>query len=175
MATLTVRAVFEAATVLGLLDEPEFQDNITLQAARNVKPISDQFFAVFVFSTEPQPDGTRVLRTISTTVVGIQRYTTTRLGYQGIYPTQTSGDGVLRETLRAHYRAQQEATMERLNSVDRDIRSPWTKHFRNGAGDLSVPPEFIIADPDLEELKNLFSKPDPRRESNLDELGQAPE
>src|SRR5436309_26829 len=117
MATLTMRAVFQAGAVVGLLDEAEFANNVVLQAARDVKPISDHYLAVFVFSAEPRDDGTRVLRIISTTVVGIQRYTTTRLRYQGVYVVQPEGDSVLMETLRAHYRAQLQDTMERLQSI----------------------------------------------------------
>ncbi|SRR6266545_3747980 len=169
MATLTLRAVFEAATVLGLLDERDFAHNLRLQAARDVKPFSDHYLAVFVFSAEPLDDGTRVLRIISTTVVGIQRYTTTRLLYQGVYPAHApegeEDDGLLMDTLRAHFRAQQEDTMERLQSMGSTLAPPWTRNFPNGAGDLASPPEFIIADPDLTQLENLFSIPDPRSES----------
>jgi len=53
MATLTLRTIFEAETVLGLLEEPEFAHNVALQAARDVKPTSDHYLAVFVFSAEP--------------------------------------------------------------------------------------------------------------------------
>jgi hypothetical protein len=73
------------------------------------------------------------------------------------------------DTLRAHFRAQQEDTVERFKYVGSGIRPPWTKHFPNGASDLSGPPEFIIADADLAELENLFSMPDPRHESDSDE------
>jgi hypothetical protein len=169
MATLTLRAVFDAVTVLGLLDEPELADNLALQVARDVKPTSDHFLAVFVFAANPRADGTRELQIISTTVVGIQRYTTSRLRYQGIYLARPSGDSLLMDTLRAHFRAQQEDTVERFNYVGSRIRPPWTKHFPNGAADVSDPPEFIIADPDLAELENLFSMPDPRHESAPDE------
>ena len=168
MATLTLRAVFEAGTVLGLLDEPDFVHNLHLQAARDVKPTSDHYLAVFVFSAEPLDDGTRVLRIISTTVVGIQRYTTTRLRYQGIYPAHAADgeeDSLLMDTLRAHFRAQQEDTTERLQSIGSTFAPPWTRNFPNGAGDLASPPEFIIADPDLVQLEKLFSIPDPRSEA----------
>lgn len=168
MATLTLRAVFDAETVLGLLDEPEFSHNVPLQAAREVKPTSDAYLAIFVFSAEPLDDGTRVLRVISTTVLGIQRYTVTRLRYQGVYPVRADEDSLLLDTLRAHYRAQQEDTMERLQSVGGTLPLRWTKDFPNGAGDLANPPEFIIADPDLEQLEKLFSVPDPRPEADED-------
>lgn len=168
MATLTLRAVFDAGTILGLLDEPDFAHNLHLQAARDVKPFSDHYLAVFVFSAEPLDDGTRVLRIISTTVVGIQRYTTTRLLYQGIYPAHSpegEEDSLLMDTLRAHFRAQQEDTMERMQSIGSTFAPPWTRNFPNGAGDLASPPEFIIADPDLVQLEKLFSIPDPRSEA----------
>ena len=91
MATLTLRTIFEAGTVLGLLEEPEFAHNVAIQAAREVKPTSDHYLAVFVFTAEPLDDGTRVLRIISTTVLGVQRYTTTRLRYQSVYPAEADG------------------------------------------------------------------------------------
>jgi hypothetical protein len=47
MPTLTFRTVFEKATVLSLLAEPEFAGNWALQVARDVKP-SDHYFAIFV-------------------------------------------------------------------------------------------------------------------------------
>ena len=164
MAILTLRTIFEAGTVLGLLEEPGFAHNVALQAAREVKPTSDHYLAVFVFSAEPLDDGTRVLRIISTTVLGVQRYTTTRLRYQSVYPAEAAGDSLLMETLRAHFRAQQEDTMERFQSVGSALPLRWTRRFPNGAGDLAEPPEFIIADPDLEQLEKLFSVPDPRPE-----------
>jgi len=171
MAILTLRAIFEAETVLSLLDEPEFAHNLSLQAARDVKPISDHYLAVFVFSAEALDDGTRALRVVSTTVLGIQRYTTTRLRYQGVYPAFADGESLLMDTLRAHYRAQQQDTIERLGSIGSGFPPPWIRNFPNGAGDLADPPEFIIADPDLEQLEKLFSVPDPRAEADEDETG----
>ena len=162
MPTLTFRTVFEKATVLSLLAEPEFAGNWALQVARDVKPTSDHYFAIFVFAGEPLGDGSMALHIVSTTVVGIQRYTTTRLSYQGIYRSQPDGGDLLMETLRAHYRAQQEDTMERCASVGSALPLRWTKSFPNGAGDLASPPEIIIADPDLAELERLFSLPAPR-------------
>lgn len=160
---LTIRTVFDNATVLSLLDEPEFADNYTLQAQRDVKPVSDHYLAVFVLDAEPLGDGRMALRIVSTTVLGVQRYTTTRLGYQGVHLAAPSGEGMLIQMLRAHYRAQQEDTLQRLSSVGGALPLRWTKSFPNGAGDLASPPEFVIADPDLAELEKLFSLPDPRR------------
>ena len=73
------------------------------------------------------------------------------------------------ETLRAHFRAQQEDTLERFMSVGSALPLRWTKNFPNGAGDLASPPEFIMADPDLAELEKLFSTPDPRSEAEGDD------
>lgn len=170
MATLTLRTLFEPGTVLGLLDEPEFAHNIVLRASRDVKPTNDAYLAIFVFNAEPLDDGTRALRVISTTVLGIQRYTVTRFRYQGVY-TAAAEDNLLMDTLRAHYRAQQEDTMERVQSVGGALPLHWTKSFPNGAGDLADPPEFIIADPDLEQLEKLFSVPDPRLETGGEDIG----
>lgn len=162
MMALTIRTVFEKATVLSLLSEPGFADNYSLQAQRDVKPLSDHYLAIFVFAAEPLGDGKMALRPVSTTVVGIQRYTTTRLRYQGVHVANPAGEGLLMDTLRAHYRAQQEDTIERLMSVGEALPLRWTKSFPNGAGDLADPPEFVIADPDLAELEKLFSLPDHR-------------
>ena len=169
MATLTLRTIFERATVLSLLDEYEFEHNLALTAARDVKPFNDHYLAIFVFNAESLDNGTRALRAISTTVVGVQRYTTTRLRHQGIYLAHAVGDNLLMETLRAHYRAKQEDTMERIQSIGGALPLRWTKDFPNGAGDLASPPEFIIADPDLAQLEALFSIPDPRIEADDDE------
>jgi hypothetical protein len=165
MPTLTLRTIFEGSTVLSLLAEPEFAGNYALQAARDVKPTSDHFLAIFVFAGEPMGDGSMALRIVSTTVVGIQRYTTTRLQYQGVHISKPDGEGLLMETLRAHYRAQQEDTLERFATIGSALPLRWTKSFPNGAGDLTSPPEIIIADPDLAELERLFSLPAPRLET----------
>jgi hypothetical protein len=165
MMALTIRTVFEKATVLSLLAEPEFAGNYALQAERDVEPTSDHYLAVFVFAAEPLGDGRMALRTVSTTIVGIQRYTTTRLKYQGVRMANPARDNLLMETLRAHYRAKQEDTLERFISVGSAMPLRWTKSFPNGAGDLTSPPEFVIADPDLAELEKLFSIPDPRFET----------
>lgn len=169
MMALTIRTVFEKATVLSLLAEPEFATNYALQAARDVKPTSDHYLAVFVFEAEPLGDGRMALRAVSTTIVGVQRYTTTRLEYQGVHIANSPGEGLLMETLRAHYRAQQEDTLERFMSVGSALPLRWTKSFPNGAGDLTSPPQFVIADPDLGELEKLFSLPDARFETGGDE------
>jgi hypothetical protein len=165
MMALTIRTIFERATVLSLLAEPDFAGNYALQAERDVKPTSDHYLAIFVFAVEQLGDGRVALRTISTTVVGIQRYTTTRLKYQGVHMANAPGESLLLETLRAHYRAQQEDTLERFMSVGSAVPLRWTKSFPNGAGDLTSPPEFVIADRNLAELEKLFSLPDPRFET----------
>ena len=62
MTSLTVHTILEEATILSLLAEPEFAGNNDLLAARDVKPRSDHFLAVVVFSAEPLEDGSRLLR-----------------------------------------------------------------------------------------------------------------
>ena len=69
--------------------------------------------------------------------------------------------GLVTETLRAHFRVCCENIDEFLSSGlrPRPARS-WIKKFPNGAGDLRNPLEFVIADPDVEELEKLFDTPD---------------
>lgn len=165
MPTLTLRTIFGQATVLSLLAEPEFAGNWALKAERDVKPTSDHYLAIFVFAGEPLGNGSMALRIVSTTVLGIQRYTTTRLSYQGVHISAPEGEDLLMETLRAHYRAQQVDTLERLGSIGSALPLRWTMSFPNGAGDLANQPEIIIADPDLAELERLFSLPGPRFET----------
>jgi hypothetical protein len=166
---LTLRTIFSSSAVLSLLDEPEFADNLTLKAARDVKPLNDQYLAVFVFAAQSKADGTVLLDPISTTVVGIQRYSTNRLRSQGIYETaDPSANPILSGTLRAHFRAKQEDLNERLTSISTAHHLRWTKDFPNGAGDLAIRPEFVIADPDLADLERLFSVQDPRPEDEVD-------
>ena len=67
--------------------------------------------------------------------------------------------------MRAHYRAAQRDTFERINAIGtHGIPLRWTKNFPNGARDLSNPPEFVVSDPDLAELEKLFNSPDTRSE-----------
>lgn len=167
MQTLTFRAILERATVLHLLREAEFEGNLALQSARDVGPASDHYFIVFVYSAEPHEDGSLLLRVVSTTVLGIQRYTTTRLRYQGVYAIpERHMNTLLWETLRAHYRANQDDTLERVTAATIGVRLPWSKNFWNGAGELASSPEFLVADPDLEELERLFRIRDPRSGPN---------
>jgi hypothetical protein len=167
---ITLRTIFESDDVFRLLEEPEFAHNTSLHAARDIKPFSDHFLAIFVFEAESQYDGSLLLRAISTTVVGIQRYTTKRLQHQGIYvATNPDEHPILPGTLRAHFHAREEDLRERLNSIW-GPKLRWTKEFPNGAGDLASPTEFVISDPDLTALEKLFSVPDPRpQENNPDE------
>jgi hypothetical protein len=162
--TITLRTLFDRATVLKLLEEPELAHNLALRAIRDITPFNDHYLAIFVFSAKPLDDGTLLLRATSTTVVGIRRDTTIRMRHQGIYLTKGATRTILSQTLRAHFRAQQEGINERLASIGSSINPRWTKNFPNGAGDLVSPPEFVMADPDLTELERLFSTPDPRSE-----------
>lgn len=155
--TITMRTIFERATLLQLFDEPEFKNNISLRAVRGGNPLNEHYFAVFVYDVESQDDGTIRLCSISTTLVGIQRYTIRRLIYQGIYVArQLDKDQLLFATLRAHYRAEEQDFMETLSSVY-GPKMRWTKNYPNGAGDLSTPFEFVIEDPDLADLNALFN------------------
>jgi hypothetical protein len=164
--TVTLRTVFERASILELLEDPEFEHNVPYSIDRDNALKSDHYFVVFVFIAESQKDGHLLLRVASTTVVGIQRYTTTRLRYQGVYVTSTPNESsLLAETLRAHFRADQEFFAKCVEAAAPFAPPlPWYKDFRNGAGDLSSPPEFAMSDPELEELEKLFNTPDTRSE-----------
>lgn len=164
-----MRSVLERASILKILEEPEFAHTITARVINENKPANDYFFAVLVFTAESQDDGSLLLRVISTTVVGIQRFTTSRLRLQGVYVVAKPHElDLISEALRAHFRAQQEDTNERLASIGpRGMPLGWFKrHFPNGAGDLSSPPEFVISDPEFEELEKFLNTPDTRSESD---------
>ena len=163
MGFLTIRTVFDRETVLGLLTENEFRSNLALGAAANMRPFNDHYLGFFVLRTEPSGQGDLMLHIASSTVVGIQRYTTTRLKYQGIYlAPNPRPDGLLVELLRAHYRGEEEDTFERLSSIS-GLPLRWTKRwYANGAGDLQNPPQFSISDPEIDELNKLFSLRDDR-------------
>lgn len=166
MRMLTLRALLERGSLLHLLEEPEFGHNIALGIVKDNHVKCDHYFAIFVFTAESKDNGELSLRVASTTVVGVQRHTTKRLRYQGVYldPGMTDNH-IFMETLRAHYRAAQQETFERMNAIGtHGMPFRWTKHFPNGAGDLSNLPEFVVADPDLEELEKLFNTPDTRDE-----------
>ena len=172
MRTLTIRTIFERASILRLLEEPEF-DIITLQGIAKDKLKCDHYFSVFVFSVQSGEDGNLLLRVTSTTVVGIQRYTTKRISDQGVYVISALDENsLITETLRAHFRAWRKLMQERVDAIPLGPQVPlhWNKQFENGAGDLDSPPEFVISDPELEELDKLFNARDPLAESdNLDE------
>ena len=160
MATiLTMRAIFERGSILKLLEEPEFKDNLHAGVIRSNRILSDHYFAVFVFASQPQEGGRLLLRVVSTTLVGIQQYTTTRLHDQGVRDAGGVETHLVAETLRAHFRAEQEDTAQRMMAAGSNARLPWIKdHFPNGAGDLSEPPEFVIKDLDFEGLERLFNE-----------------
>lgn len=48
--------MFPRQAVLGLLEEPELEDCMTLVAHRDVKPVPDVYMAVFVVQVEPVPE-----------------------------------------------------------------------------------------------------------------------
>jgi hypothetical protein len=157
-----MRAVFSLNVVLKIAQETEFEHNICAGTIRTNLLKVDDYLGVFVFEANSQGDGTMVLTTLSTTLLGIQRYTTKRLYAQGIYTVPTlEDDSILREIIKSHIRAADEDTMARLEIVPTGMKLPWAKHnFPNGAGDLSDPPTFVIGDPELDELERLFGDPD---------------
>jgi hypothetical protein len=108
--TLTFRTVFERASILKLSEEPELEHNHTLKTLREGYAPFDHYLGVFVFTAESQDDGSLLLRAVSTTVVGIQRFTTKRLQLQAVYVAASplERDGPFAATLRAHYRAADE-------------------------------------------------------------------
>lgn len=119
MATITMRCLFERSSILKLLEKPEFEHNLRASVIRDSRPVNDHCFAVFVFTSQPQEDGSLLLRVASTTLVEIQRYTTTRLRYQGVYVSRPDDNHVVAETLRAHFRAEQEDTVQRTSAISR--------------------------------------------------------
>lgn len=131
-----------------LLDEPDFAQSLALEEQC---ALADQFLAIFVFEAEWQNKPTLLLRAISTTVLGIQRYTTKRLARQGVRTISASErDQIPLDVLRDHFRAQ-----DRLKSAN-GPQIHWTEQFANGAGDLSDRTRFVIADPDVSRLNALF-------------------
>lgn len=155
--TITMRTIFDRATILRLLDEREFEHNTSLRVVKDGNPHNEHYLALFVYDAESQNDGTMLLRPVSTTVLGIQRFTTTRLRYQGVYVSHApERDELLFETLRAHYRAAQQDLVERIHSMHGPSMR-WTKEFPNGAGDLDMPFEFVIQDPDITDLNTLLN------------------
>jgi len=167
---LTVRTVFERATVLGLLQEREFQANQELSAEASVKPLSDAFLAVFTLQAEATDDGMLRLRIVSTTVLGIQRYSIKRLQWQhvNVHPGE---DGLVMDLLRAHFRHRERKLNEALATIGHPDVRRWTEKFSNGAGDLEDPPEFLISDPDLEQLNRIAGSPPDAGEEDEQEDG----
>ena len=53
---MTMRLMFPRDAALGLLEEPEFEDCMTLIAQRDMKPVPDVYLAVFVWQAEPVPE-----------------------------------------------------------------------------------------------------------------------
>jgi hypothetical protein len=166
MDCITIRVVFERRVVEELAEEYEFRDNADIAAVCTVKPLSDHFLAVFVVKTEPADDHCLSLTVLSTTVVGVQRYTTSRLRYQGVHLlTAPRADGLLVNLLRAHFRAAGTRTQRALEQMYSGLPPRWRVWYQNGAGDLDTPFEWLIEDPDVAELEGLWSLVDPRPDS----------
>lgn len=117
MRILTFRVLFERADIVSVLQGPEFEHNIPADIVKKGNPAHDHYLAVFVFTAESQNDGRLLLRAASTTVVGIQRFTTKRLRYQGIQLFSPKAGDFLGKTLQAHYRAQHEDVLEGLEAI----------------------------------------------------------
>lgn len=153
---LTMRFILDRNVLLDLLEEQGFAENLSLRAKCHADPPYDQFLAIFVFEAVPQEGGALRMSAISTTVLGFQRYTTKRLTFQGVYSmSEADWDGILADTLRAHFRAQGQDLAARLRSLN-GPQLPWTKQFANGAGDLNPVFEVLIEDPEVAELNALF-------------------
>jgi hypothetical protein len=151
---LTLRTVFERATVLSLRLEREFRDSQDLLAEESVQPFNDAYLAIFTLQAEATDEGMLKLRIVSTTVLGIQRYTIKRLLWQNVYMSP-GGDGLMMNLLRAHYRHRHRKMTEAFAMLGGPDLRRWTEKFSNGAGDLDDPPEFLINDPDLEQLNRI--------------------
>jgi len=151
---LTLRTIFERATVLGLRQEREFRDSQDLLAEESVQPFNDAYLAVFTLQAEATGDGMLKLRIVSTTVLGIQRYSIKRLLWQRVY-VSPAGDGLLTDLLRAHYRHRHHKLIDAFARLGGPDLRRWTEKFSNGAGDLDDPPEFLINDPDLDQLNRI--------------------
>jgi len=166
MEPLTFRFVLERKALELLFAEKEFREHIGLSASLIVKPVAEHFLVICVFAAHPRPGGKTSLQILSTTVLGIQRYTTTRLRYQGVYVLERPAfDGFLMEAIRAHYRADQIRLNEQTTSAGSGIPMRWRANFPSGAGDIDTE-SFVIDDPDLQTLERLFSLRDGRREDD---------
>lgn len=117
MDHVTIRLMLPREAVLGLLEEPEFQDCIALVAQRDVKPVPDVYMPVFVVQIEPMPEWGLRLSPVSTTVVGITRTSSKRLVGEGLYWADTKPECPAMGLLRAHYRAEESFVNKAVNDI----------------------------------------------------------
>lgn len=155
MDCMTMRLMFPRDAVLGLLEEPEFEDCMTFVAQRDIKPVPDVYLAVFVLQAEPVPECGLRLHPLSTTIIGITKTSSKRLVGEGLHWADTKPDSPAMDLLRAHFRAEEAFVNKAVNDIG--YRLPyWRNHYRNGAGDLNTGPEIIIEDRGAAEMERLF-------------------
>ncbi len=85
-----------------------------------------------------------------------------RLAFQGVHVQALESEGLLLETVRRHFRSEQQSVHYKLNTGIHGLPRRWSDHFPNGAGDLEDQEPFVISDPDLQALEGLFALEDPR-------------
>jgi hypothetical protein len=155
MDYMTMRLMFPRDAVLGLLEEAEFEDCMTLVAQRDVNPVPDVYLAVFVLQAEPVPECGQRLHPVSTTIIGITRTSSRRLIGEALFWADTKPDSPAMDILRAHFRAEEAFVNKAVNDIG--YRLPyWRNHCRNGAGDLNTVPEITIEDRGAAEMQSLF-------------------
>ena len=165
MRMLTVRVVRSRESILKLLEGPGFGPgrcgsyDVAFAPYLDDSPKNDHCLCVFVYAAESQENTTQLLHILSTTVVGIQRYTTSRLRRSGssvwFVPDLDEID-FLAETLRAHFRWVKDDTHQRIASMGGRLLLFSKEFFPNGAGDSSDLPELVMRDPDMEQLETLL-------------------
>lgn len=158
---LTLRAVVKKETLLRVL---KMSGRTFISGIIPSDEIGDHFFITFFFSAEPHAESSLLLTLVSSTIVGIQRYTTKRLEYQGIHLIEVvRDDSLLSEAIVAHFVAKEEDTRAVLEDMwDSEMPRSWFKDYKNFAGDLNPRLQFVINDPDADLLTQLFLLRDPR-------------
>jgi hypothetical protein len=155
MDYMTLRLLFPREAVLGLLDDPTFEHNLSLTAQRDVKPFADVYLTVIVVEVEPVPECGLRLRLVSTTAVGMTRTSAKRLTGHGFLWADTRPDSPSMELLRAHFRGEEAFVHKTLMEMGYQL-PVWRNHYRNCAGDLDPIPEVMIEDPGAKDMERLF-------------------
>lgn len=122
---LTLRTIFDRATVIGLRSEPEFRDSVELLAEESVQPTNDAYLAIFTLVAESTEARMLKLRIASTAVLGIQRYSIKRLNWQNVF-VHGGEVGLFMEMLRCHFRHRQRKLDEMFMAVGPSDRRRWT-------------------------------------------------